>query len=324
MKLNSGRNLRSTTVNDIQSNNETRDLFTYIHRELTKKKKSLSKEFTDNYLIDICNIKSIYERIMQQIQHFNANSVTTNIELFYTDKSNQCFDNFVEFETYVKSKDKVSTAVNIQFNITYQLVGNIDIKMMKVDVVFTSRLGLKFSEKFPVFLREMIISEQPVVKITIEHDDFITAKNIENTCSDWIESLPKTSNKEWVANVVDRLPAIFRLISMLVIFYALFKYSFSLGDSIQVLAQYFVLAIASLLYIPNFVGRIIQIWREKFVFLVGLSYVKLTSADEAKIKEEKLIKSKGNRAVVFQVVIGIIASIISYVIIEVFLKILGD
>lgn len=266
------------------------------------------------------------QRLIQVFIQRGVRSTTENVEIYYTDGSNQSFENFQDFETLVVSIDKNTNTLNLQFNIVYPNTDNTKLTphMCKIDIRFRSRLGIKYPENIPNLLKAMISKDLPIIEVNIQHDNFIVAQEILSTVENWTKTLAtSTSNSTFnqvICYIADFLSALSKFIVLIIIAFALVKSLPPEFESLESLAYFIIIALSTTIYIPPLMQRIMTIFKEKIIYNTDISYIKLSQTDEVTINQAMKKQSSTFKNFSTQLAIGILGSTASWYLIEFVLK----
>lgn len=298
-----------------------------IHDQIVKSSQKINKQFFDNLLLDINNIKNIYLKLVQLSNQENYHNVVndTKVTIVRVGDESQSFLSFEEFESNSISQDNATTQIIIEYSFCLRNSISGETRRYEITLTLNSKLGLALelskSNKVPKNFQNNILKMIPTVDFTMKYSDYLTTVAFVKSLEEWVNTCDssdcltdKLINR---AQNISHYFALFSKIVMIAIVLTWFN-----------LVLFPALKIENLLvltnYLVNFSGYLVimflltHLFGKKLEALVdsyqSISYIDFNAVDKKIIKIAQPERVKKIWGHIFMLGCNILASIIASII----------
>lgn len=174
-----------------------------LYHAVTGKTENLSKWLNGNVLISFSSIKSLYNMLCEQIQHYDLLAEQT-VTIVTTDEEDRKvgYSSWARFEKLQAESQKITSDVSIKIEFVAKLPNTETPQRCIINVTLDSALPVIFNnrkeESFepPLGFLIFMSSSWRSVNVSIDFVDYLLAKNFLSIVEEWFKSLPKIKSSK--------------------------------------------------------------------------------------------------------------------------------
>lgn len=269
-----------------------------IFQQITKPKTSLSKNYSNNLMLEYDDIENLNYMIGQALRGENLVALNSSIIVVHRDKSQAVFGSFEEFNGYATGGSSPTRVVVLIYEYAIKYGNEEKFQNYQIKIEINSKLTsyeVVNDDQLPSPMKALLVRVMPTVEVRIKYDDYIKAKNIIDLLDTWVSG--RTNSDNYKSNIIKRLQtysdAFSAIFSSLFIFGFMFYLQKNINDfvtkasNVQELAIFFIqiLGISFLIImIARGVGKLIENFLDFYPFL---SYVSINKGDQNLIEKRK-------------------------------------
>lgn len=271
--------------------------FREIHDQIVKSSQKINKQFFDNLLLDINNIKNIYFKIVQLSNQENYHNVVNNTKITIVRVCDeiQSFLSFEAFENNAISQDNATTQIIIEYSFCLRNSLNGETRRYEINITINSKLGiateLSKSNKVPKNFHNNILKMIPTVEFTMKYSDYLTTVSFVKAIEEWVNTCDSTDGVwDKIIKKAQDVSHYFHIFSKILLAILILTWFNSYLVNILVVKS----NVDLLIYVVNFSGYLIimfllaHLFGKKLENLVdsyrSISYINFNAADKKIIK----------------------------------------